>query len=156
MTDTTTTRPAGGLRIDAQFFWLAAFYVAIVILFSIVTPKFLSWSNGVNILSNITVLGIVALGQTLAIVSGGFDHEDPRLVHARFAETLGCGAIEYLSRWRMALAKDALMRGAKSLDRIADEIGYESASAFSTAFRKRLGIAPGRFARALAAEAEAD
>ena len=75
---------------------------------------------------------------------------------ARFAETLGCGAIEYLSRWRMALAKDALMRGAKSLDRIADEIGYESASAFSTAFRKRLGIAPGRFARALAAEAEAD
>lgn len=73
MTDTTTTRPAGGLRIDAQFFWLAAFYVAIVILFSIVTPKFLSWSNGVNILSNITVLGIVALGQTLAIVSGGFD-----------------------------------------------------------------------------------
>lgn len=73
MTDTTTTRPASGLRIDAQFFWLAAFYVAIIILFSIATPKFLSWSNGVNILSNITVLGIVALGQTLAIVSGGFD-----------------------------------------------------------------------------------
>lgn len=66
---------------------------------------------------------------------------------ARFAEALGCGAIEYLSRWRMAFAKDALIRGAKSLDRIADEIGYESASAFSTAFRKRLGMAPGRFAR---------
>ncbi|WP_454855559.1 AraC family transcriptional regulator [Rhizobium binxianense] len=66
---------------------------------------------------------------------------------ARFGETLGCGPIEYLSRWRMALAQDALMRGAKSLDRIADEIGYESASAFSTAFRKRLGCSPGRFAR---------
>lgn len=66
---------------------------------------------------------------------------------ARFAEGLGCGAIEYRSRWRRAFAKDALMRGAKSLDRIADEIGYESASAFSTAFRKRLGMAPGRFAR---------
>ncbi|MDX3925843.1 MAG: AraC family transcriptional regulator [Shinella sp.] len=66
---------------------------------------------------------------------------------ARFGEVLGCGPIEYLARWRMALAKDALLRGAKTLDRIADEIGYESASAFSTAFRKRLGCSPGRFAR---------
>ncbi|UZW56991.1 helix-turn-helix domain-containing protein [Sphingobium sp. JS3065] len=47
----------------------------------------------------------------------------------------------------MASARAALMRGGKSLDRIADEIGYESASAFSTAFRKRSGMAPGRFAR---------
>ncbi|MDF2382343.1 AraC family transcriptional regulator [Nostoc ellipsosporum NOK] len=66
---------------------------------------------------------------------------------ARFGEVLGCAPIEYLARWRMAIAKDALSRGTKSLDRIADEIGYESASAFSTAFRKRLGCSPGRFAR---------
>lgn len=67
---------------------------------------------------------------------------------ARFGEVLGCGPIEYLARWRMALAKDALIKGSKTLDRIADEIGYESASAFSTAFRKRLGCPPGKFARA--------
>jgi len=66
---------------------------------------------------------------------------------ARFNEVLGCGPIEYLARWRMALAKDSLMCGAKTLDRIADEIGYESASAFSTAFRKRLGCPPGQYAR---------
>ncbi|WP_142850289.1 AraC family transcriptional regulator [Telmatospirillum sp. J64-1] len=66
---------------------------------------------------------------------------------ARFSDVLGCGPIEYLARWRMALAKDALIRGAKTLDKIAEEIGYESASAFSTAFRKRLGCSPGRFAR---------
>ena len=66
---------------------------------------------------------------------------------ARFVAVLGCGPIEYLARWRMALAKDALIRGSKTLDKIADEIGYESASAFSTAFRKRLGCSPGRFAR---------
>lgn len=66
---------------------------------------------------------------------------------ARFGEVLGCAPIEYLARWRMAIAKDALTRGVKSLDRIADEIGYESASAFSTAFRKRLGCSPGKFAR---------
>lgn len=66
---------------------------------------------------------------------------------ARFSETLGCAPMEYLSRWRMALARDALSRGGKSLDRVADEIGYESASAFSTAFRRRMGCSPGRFAR---------
>jgi AraC-like DNA-binding protein len=66
---------------------------------------------------------------------------------ARFAETVGCGPMEYLSRWRMSLAMDALCRGSMSLDRLADEIGYKSASAFSTAFRKRMGCAPGEFAR---------
>ncbi|MCY1563105.1 RCS-specific HTH-type transcriptional activator RclR [compost metagenome] len=65
----------------------------------------------------------------------------------RFGQVLGCGPFEYLARWRMALAKDALVRGVKTLDGIADDIGYESASAFSTAFRKRLGVSPGRFAR---------
>lgn len=65
----------------------------------------------------------------------------------RFRHVLGCGPFEYLARWRMALAKDALVQGAKTLDGIADDIGYESASAFSTAFRKRLGVSPGRFAR---------
>jgi AraC-like DNA-binding protein len=65
----------------------------------------------------------------------------------RFATTLGCAPMEYLSRWRMSLAQDALSRGGKSLDRVAEEIGYDSASAFSNAFRKRLGCAPGAFAR---------
>jgi AraC-like DNA-binding protein len=66
---------------------------------------------------------------------------------ARFAESVGCGPMEYLSRWRMSLAMDALCRGAVSLDRLADEVGYQSASAFSTAFRRRTGCAPGAFAR---------
>lgn len=66
---------------------------------------------------------------------------------ARFNETLGCSPIEYLARWRMAVAKDSLVQGTKKLHRIADEIGYESASAFSNAFRRRLGCSPGRFAR---------
>jgi len=65
---------------------------------------------------------------------------------ARFHELLGCAPIEYLARWRIAIAKDALLNGGKSLDQIADEIGYESASAFSTAFSRRLGCSPGRFA----------
>jgi AraC-like DNA-binding protein len=66
---------------------------------------------------------------------------------ARFGTTIGCAPMEYLSRWRMSLAQDALSRGGKSLERLAEEIGYESASAFSTAFRRRLGCPPGAFAR---------
>tara|TARA_R110002020_G_scaffold391378_2_gene601775 strand:+ start:1821 stop:2753 length:933 start_codon:yes stop_codon:yes gene_type:complete len=66
---------------------------------------------------------------------------------ARFNEIFGCAPIEYLARWRIAIAKQALLSGARSLERIADEIGYESASAFSAAFSKRLGCSPGRFAK---------
>jgi AraC-like DNA-binding protein len=62
-------------------------------------------------------------------------------VSARLGRVLGCAPIEYLMRWRMGIAKDALTRGNNTLDRIAEEIGYESASAFSTTFRKRLGCA---------------
>jgi AraC-like DNA-binding protein len=43
----------------------------------------------------------------------------------RFAMTIGCAPMEYLSRWRMSLAQDALSRGGESLDRLAEEIGYE-------------------------------
>jgi AraC-like DNA-binding protein len=72
---------------------------------------------------------------------------------ARFTETLGCAPMEYLSRWRMTLAQDALSRGDTSLDRLAQEVGYESASAFSTAFRRRIGCSPGAFARSRRAAA---
>lgn len=67
---------------------------------------------------------------------------------ARFSDTVGCAPMEYLLRWRMAVARDALNRDEKSLTDIADEVGYESASAFNTAFRRRMGCSPGRFARA--------
>jgi len=64
---------------------------------------------------------------------------------ARFSASMGCPPMEYLSRWRMTLAQDALIHGGKSLDSIALEIGYKSASAFSTAFRRRIGCSPGQF-----------
>jgi AraC-like DNA-binding protein len=66
---------------------------------------------------------------------------------ARFCGTMGCGPMEYLLRWRMNLAQDALSRNDASLEQVAQDIGYGSASAFSTAFRKRTGCAPGAYAR---------
>lgn len=47
----------------------------------------------------------------------------------------------------MALAKDRLQHGVEPLETTAAVMGNESASAFSTAFRKRFGIPPEAFAR---------
>lgn len=65
----------------------------------------------------------------------------------RFSEAVGLAPVEYLLRWRMALAKDALRHGRGSLDEIAERIGYRSASAFSTAFSRKVGCPPGEYAR---------
>lgn len=65
----------------------------------------------------------------------------------RFARTMGSPPMEYLLRWRMAVAKDLLLRRDLGLAEVARRVGYGSASAFSTAFSRHVGHPPGRFAR---------
>lgn len=69
----------------------------------------------------------------------------------RFTRVVGLPPIGYLSQWRMALAKRALSAGDKPLAAIAQLCGYDSVSAFSTAFRREVGSAPRRFATQAAA-----
>ena len=69
---------------------------------------------------------------------------------ARFRALVGHGPIDYLIRWRMTVAKAALGRVRTSLERIATEVGYDSASAYSTAFRREVGCPPRAFARSMA------
>ena len=52
---------------------LGGFYIIVLIYFSIQAPFFFSGSNAVNILSNVSVIGIVTLGQALVLIAGGFD-----------------------------------------------------------------------------------
>lgn len=66
---------------------------------------------------------------------------------ARFAQVLGVPPMEYVLRWRMALAKEMLWHGGLSLGEVAHAIGYQSASAFSTAFNRSVGMPPSSFAR---------
>lgn len=66
----------------------------------------------------------------------------------RFRSVVGIGPIEYLQRWRMALAKDALRAGTRSVGEIALSVGFQSPSAFSTAFTRAVGCSPTRFAAA--------
>jgi AraC-like DNA-binding protein len=60
---------------------------------------------------------------------------------ARFGQLVGDGPIEYLTRWRMLLAGRSLSRG-EPVGAIARSLGYESESAFSTAFKRVMGSTP--------------
>lgn len=65
----------------------------------------------------------------------------------RFKATVGEAPMEYLTSWRMQLAADRLVRRQESVASIAYALGYESESAFSVAFKRRMGCPPGRDAR---------
>ncbi|MEO8530728.1 MAG: AraC family transcriptional regulator [Deltaproteobacteria bacterium] len=65
---------------------------------------------------------------------------------ARFQLTLGVAPMEYLLAWRMALGKK-LLHQRHSIAEVASAVGYGSASAFSTAFTRYVGVPPGKFAR---------
>lgn len=64
---------------------------------------------------------------------------------ASFKSQVGRAPLDYLIEWRMAVARDALRRDAQSISELAFAIGYESESAFSTAFRRVVGASPKQF-----------
>ncbi|BCZ83944.1 AraC family transcriptional regulator [Paraburkholderia terrae] len=66
----------------------------------------------------------------------------------RFSDRVGVAPATYLSNWRIALAKDALINSERTITDIALSIGYYSDSAFSTAFSREVGVAPAAFRRA--------
>jgi AraC-like DNA-binding protein len=65
----------------------------------------------------------------------------------RFSRKIGMPPMQYLLEWRVALAKDMLRRERSSLAEVAERVGYQSASAFSTAFTRLTGSSPSQFAR---------
>lgn len=66
----------------------------------------------------------------------------------RFSRAVGSAPMEYLLAWRMALAKDLLRRGVGGIAEVAARVGYGSASTFSVAFARHVGVPPARYARA--------
>jgi len=68
---------------------------------------------------------------------------------ARFADAVGSPPIDYLLNWRMSLAKDALRSSKMPMIEVAQLAGYQSVSAFSTAFSRAIGCSPTAYMRAL-------
>ena len=63
----------------------------------------------------------------------------------RFSGAVGVAPMAYLLGWRMALAKNLLREQKLGLTEIAEKVGYGSASSFSTAFSRYVGIAPSTY-----------
>ncbi|WP_243744518.1 AraC family transcriptional regulator [Streptomyces hainanensis] len=75
--------------------------------------------------------------------------EISHMSRSAFAQTfkshVGVPPLEYLIQWRMSLARDALARDTLSISELARATGYQSESAFSTAFRRVVGSSPAQF-----------
>jgi len=59
--------------------------------------------------------------------------------------------MQYLTRWRLALAAQALRSGHEAITRIAERSGYDSDAAFSRAFKREFGMPPAAWRKKVAA-----
>jgi len=84
---------------------------------------------------------VAQLAKTVALSRSAF--------FERFTRTVGLPPMEYLLAWRMAVARDLLLRHDLGIAEVADRVGYGSASTFSTPFSPHVGQPPSRYARGL-------
>ena len=66
----------------------------------------------------------------------------------RFALLVGQPPMQYLAQWRMQVAANLLAQGGAKVATIGAEVGYDSEAAFSRAFKKTTGLAPGAWREA--------
>jgi AraC-like DNA-binding protein len=98
-----------------------------------------------------------AVGTALALMHGdpGRGWSVPSLARAvgapratfsrRFTALTGQSPLAYLTAWRMAVAARLLRDGGEPLREVARQVGYESEFAFARAFKRVMGVAPGRY-----------
>jgi AraC-like DNA-binding protein len=67
----------------------------------------------------------------------------------RFVALLGEPPMQYLTRWRLALAARALSTRNDGVSQLAAEVGYESEAAFNRAFKREFGMPPAAWRRAV-------
>ena len=66
----------------------------------------------------------------------------------RFAALVGEPPMQYLMRWRLALAAQTLRSGGDAIARVAERSGYESEAAFTRAFKREFGMPPAAWRKA--------
>jgi AraC family transcriptional regulator, alkane utilization regulator len=65
----------------------------------------------------------------------------------RFTHYVGQPPIQYLTKWRLALAASQLRSSGSRLARVAERFGYESEAAFNRAFKREFGMPPAQWRR---------
>jgi AraC-like DNA-binding protein len=65
----------------------------------------------------------------------------------RFRDTIGMAPMEYLTLWRMQVARQLILQTSLPMIEIASRVGYTSESAFSRAFHRQVGKPPGSLRR---------
>jgi AraC-like DNA-binding protein len=60
----------------------------------------------------------------------------------RFNDLVGEPPMTFLTGWRIALAADLLLEPGATIASVADQVGYGSPFALSTAFKRLRGISP--------------
>ncbi|KQW46375.1 MULTISPECIES: AraC family transcriptional regulator [unclassified Roseateles] len=65
----------------------------------------------------------------------------------RFQQLVGSPPMQYLTHWRMVLAANLLAGSNAPLGRIAEQVGYQTDTAFSRAFRREYGAPPAAWRR---------
>lgn len=69
---------------------------------------------------------------------------------SRFRQLVSTTPMQYLTMWRMLIARRLLGTPGLSTGAIAERVGYQSEAAFSKAFKKAVGKGPGAYRRDLA------
>lgn len=65
----------------------------------------------------------------------------------QFQKTMDMTPMEYVTKWRMEIAKKCLLSPGSSLMDAAESAGYASDSAFARTFKKETGVSPAEFRR---------
>jgi AraC-like DNA-binding protein len=68
-------------------------------------------------------------------------------LHERFVHFIGQPPMQYMTQWRMQVAAGLLRDTKSKLIEVALACGYESEAAFSRAFKREVGVAPGAWRR---------
>lgn len=79
---------------------------------------------------------VAALAHAVALSRSAFS--------SRFTMLVGEPPMQYLTRWRMHTATRLLRNGVEMVN-IARQVGYESEAAFRKAFKREVGMAPGKY-----------
>ncbi len=77
-----------------------------------------------------------SLAKTCGMSRSGFS--------AHFKQLVGSSVKSYLTQWRMNIALQRLRQSNEPLITLAQELGYNSEAAFSRAFKRVMGVSPGK------------